>query len=170
MSIQEAKNSLLRQFQGPLTEKLVREPSSFGLGQVPTQLNPESTTSLVCGYCSTGCSLKAHLKDGEAVNLSADAGYPVNLGMACPKGWEALSPLDAADRATTPYLRNEEGKLVSVDWQTALSAFVERFKGVQERHGRESVAFISTGQIVTEEMAFLGALATKEEEAPQAQH
>lgn len=159
MSIQEAKNSLLRQFQGPLTEKLVREPSSFGLGQVPTQLNPESMTSLVCGYCSTGCSLKAHLKDGEAVNLSADAGYPVNLGMACPKGWEALSPLDAADRATTPYLRNEEGKLVSVGWQTALSAFVERFKGVQERHGRESVAFISTGQIVTEEMAFLGALA-----------
>ena len=79
--------------------------------------------------------------------------------MACPKGWEALTPLEATDRATTPYLKNDDGKLVSVDWQTAMKAFVDRFKGVQEKHGKESVAFISTGQIVTEEMAFLGALA-----------
>ena len=149
----------LRQFEGPLTERLVRAPSQFGLGQVPAELNPQSTTSLVCGYCSTGCSLKAHLKDGEAVNLSTDSSYPVNLGMACPKGWEALTPLDAPDRAMTPYIRNSKGKLVSVDWQVALQTFVDRFQEIQQRHGKESVAFISTGQIVTEEMAFLGALA-----------
>ena len=153
-----SKTNLLRQFDGPLTEKLVREPSRFGLGQVPVQLNPHSTTSLVCGYCSTGCSLKAHLQDGVAVNLSTDSGYPVNLGMACPKGWEALTPLDAPDRATTPYIRNRDGKLVSTDWDTALQTFVDRFQGIQQEHGKESVAFISTGQIVTEEMAFLGAL------------
>lgn len=87
----------LRQFEGPLTERLVRAPSQFGLGQVPAELNPHSTTSLVCGYCSTGCSLKAHLKDGEAVNLSTDSSYPVNLGMACPNistvllYWEMVS-------------------------------------------------------------------------------
>ena len=34
-----------------------------------------------------------------------------------------------------------------------------KFKAIQEKHGAESVAFLSTGQMVTEEMAFLGALA-----------
>ena len=32
-------------------------------------------------------------------------------------------------------------------------------KAIQRTHGRESIAFLSTGQIVTEEMAMLGALA-----------
>jgi len=33
--------------------------------------------------------------NGEWFNLSAADDYPVNLGMACPKGWEALTPLAA---------------------------------------------------------------------------
>jgi len=44
------------------------------------------------------------LVDGQAVNLSAAANIG-ELGMACPKGWEALTPLSAPDRATTPLLR-----------------------------------------------------------------
>ena len=87
---------------------------------------------MVCGFCSTGCGLKVHLKDGEAVNLTADPDYPVNLGMACPKGWEALTPLDAPDRATTPLLRDpESGKLEPVSWVRAMNEFVTRMKGIQ---------------------------------------
>src|SRR5581483_3662659 len=76
-----------------------------------------------------------------------------------PKGWEALTPLKAADRATTPLLRNEQGELEPVDWDRALLVLCGKFKEIQARHGPESVAFLSTGQIVTEEMALLGALA-----------
>jgi ferredoxin-nitrate reductase len=152
-------NSLLRQWTGPLTADLVRTPGAFGLGQVPARLNPDAVTTMVCGFCSTGCGLKVHLKDGEAVNLTADPDYPVNLGMACPKGWEALTPLDAADRATTPLLRNaDSGKLEPVSWVRAMNEFVTRMKGIQERHGKHSIAFLSTGQMCTEEMALLGAL------------
>jgi len=114
---------------------------------------------MVCGYCSTGCSLDIHLKDGRAVNLTPTTRYPVNLGMACPKGWEALAVLDAPDRATVPLLRQDNGKLEPVGWDVALSAFTDRMKAVQAEHGPESVAFLSTGQIPTEEMALLGALA-----------
>jgi anaerobic selenocysteine-containing dehydrogenase len=126
---------------------------------VPARLAPEQTTRMVCGFCSTGCSLDAHLRQGEAVNLTPSQGYPVNLGMACPKGWEALAPLRAADRATVPLLRDERGKLSPVSWPTALEAFVSRLKAIQGRHGPASVAFLGTGQIVTEELAFLGSLA-----------
>ncbi|MGZ4705344.1 MAG: molybdopterin oxidoreductase family protein [Acidimicrobiales bacterium] len=149
----------LRSRTGPLTQELVREPGGFGLGQVPSRLKPDAVTSVVCGFCSTGCSLDVHLRDGEAVNLTPSKGYPVNLGMACPKGWEALAPLAAPDRATAPMLRDGHGRLVPVDWPTALGWFTERFGAILAEHGPESVAFLSTGQIPTEEMALLGAVA-----------
>jgi assimilatory nitrate reductase catalytic subunit len=129
------------------------------LGQVPARLKPDGTTGLICGFCATGCGLTAHLVDGEAVNLSPDPAFPVNLGMACPKGWEALAPLDAPDRATTPWLRNPvTGEMEPVPWSRALGAFVSRMKSVQQKWGPHAIAFLSTGQICTEEMALLGAL------------
>ncbi len=115
---------------------------------------------IVCGFCSVGCSLDVKVKDGVAVSLTPTKEYPVNLGMACPKGWEALTPLRAPDRATSPLLRATRDKpLQPVDWPTALDAMVSRFKAVQAEHGPEAVAFLSTGQIASEEMALLGAVA-----------
>ena len=149
----------LKQHTGPLTRDLVQEPGDFGLGKIPSRLKPESTTTSICGYCATGCQLKIHLDArGNAINLSPQAGYPVNLGMACPKGWQALDPLDSPDRATTPLQRDESGKLVATDWPTALDIFTTKLKTIREKHGHESVAFLSTGQIPLEEMAFLGCL------------
>lgn len=150
---------MLYQRTGPLTRELLLEPAEFGLGILPSKTKPDSTTDMVCGYCSTGCSLRIHLSDGVATNLTPATDYPVNLGMACPKGWEALSVLDSKERATSPLLKDEQGSLKPVGWETAMQTFVDRFKTIQEQHGSESVAFIGTGQIPTEEMAFLGALA-----------
>jgi anaerobic selenocysteine-containing dehydrogenase len=138
---------------------LVQAPGDFSLAKVPERLKPDDSTTMVCGSCSTGCGLSIHLKDGEAINVSADTFYPVNLGMACPKGWEALTPLQAPDRATTPLLRRERGgALEPIDWESALTVFCERLKEIRRVHGPESVAFLGTDQIVTEEMAFAGAL------------
>lgn len=158
-SVRGRAANLLYQRDGKFTQELARRPGGFGLGQVPARLAPDATTSMICGYCSVGCSLDVHLRHGEAVNLSPTADYPVNRGAACPKGWEALAPLAAGDRATTPLLRNARGQLEPVSWETATAAFVERFKAIQAAHGNAAVAFLSTGQIPTEEMALLGALA-----------
>ncbi len=150
--------NLFYQKEGRLSQELVLESSLLGLGKLPKRLLPDRTINLVCGFCSTGCSLTVHIKENKAVNLTPTKNYPVNLGEACPKGWEALSPLGSQDRATTPYLRDHSGKLTAVDWDTALKTFVSRFKKIQENYGKESIAFLSTGQITTEEMALLGAL------------
>ncbi len=151
--------TFLKQQSGPMTEELVQEPGAFGLGKVPRRLRPAATTTSICGYCATGCQLKLHLDDdGQAINLSPQAGYPVNLGMACPKGWQALDPLEADDRGTTPLLRDADGRLRPTDWGTALDTFVDRFRAIRQEHGPDSAAFLSTGQIPFEEMAFLGCL------------
>lgn len=152
-------STLLHQTEGPLTRELLLEPSGFGLGQMPSRLHPDATTTSVCGFCSTGCNLNIHLKDGAAIGLSPATNYPVNLGMACPKGWEALRVLDAPDRATMPLLKSARGRLEPVSWETALSTFVSRMKQIQQKSGPESIAWLGTGQIATEELAYLGALA-----------
>jgi assimilatory nitrate reductase catalytic subunit len=144
--------------RGRLTRELDRERGGFGLPQVPVRLKPEATTTMVCGFCSTGCGLDIHLRLGRAVNLSPTAAYPVNRGTACPKGWEALVPLSAPDRATRPLARNGKGVLEPVSWEEALARFVEGFGGVAERHGPAANAFLGTGQMPSEELAFLGAL------------
>lgn len=152
-------NSLLRQWQGPLTESLLREPSALGLGQLPKALKPDAVVSSVCGYCSTGCALNIHLKDGLPVNLSANNTYPVNLGMACPKGWEALTPLNAPDRGITPLVKTKEGTRAPIEWSQAAALFSQKFQSIQERYGKSALAWIGTGQMPTEELALLGAVA-----------
>jgi anaerobic selenocysteine-containing dehydrogenase len=141
---------LLYQRDGALTADLAREPAGFSIGQVPARLRPDAVTSMVCGFCSTGCALDIHVRDGHAVNVTPTADYSVNSGSACPKGWEALAPLRARDRATTPLLRSSGGALVPVSWETAIEAFVSRMKAIQAKHGPESVAFLGTGQMPSE--------------------
>ena len=152
--------NLLRARTGPMTSELVQHPAQFGLGRVPARVRPAATVRSTCGFCATGCGLKVHLgPDGAAINVSPDTDYPVNLGMACPKGWEALTPLSAPDRATVPLVRDQNAdRLVPTSWAAAISTFVSRMKAIQARHGSEAIAFLSTGQIPTEEMSFLGAL------------
>lgn len=112
-----------------------------------------------CSYCSVGCSFDVTINGSEVPKLTPTKEYPVNLGTSCPKGFHLLKPFRASDRGTDPMIRDESGELVKTDWETALTEFTSRFKSIQEAHGQESVAFISTGQIPMEEMALLGAVA-----------
>ena len=146
---------------GPMTADMVQHPGDFGLGRVPRRLAPAATADLICGFCSTGCSLRVHLDaTGQAINLTANPDYPVNLGMACPKGWEALTPLAAPDRATTPLQRDPvSGELRPVSWERALAMFVENFKDIRAHRGPHAMAVLGTGQMPMEEIALLGALA-----------
>ncbi len=150
---------ILQRRDGEMTRELQLHPGEHGLGMTHDSLRADATTRAVCGYCSTGCGLKVHLRDGEAVGLTPETDYPVNQGMACPKGWEALRVLEADDRATEPTLRQPNGERRPVSWDVAFETFTQRFRAIQQQHGPDSVAFLSTGQISCEEMAFLGALA-----------
>ncbi|MCB1030982.1 MAG: molybdopterin-dependent oxidoreductase, partial [Acidimicrobiales bacterium] len=153
----------LRARTGPRTDELARVrlgASSSGIGakQVPARNAPTAIAKSVCGFCSTGCSLDIHLRDGRPINVVPSAGYPVNSGSACPKGWEAMTPMSSNGRAIRPLLRRG-ARLEPVSWDVAFEQFCSKVRSVQGEHGSDSFAFLSTGQIVTEEMALLGALA-----------
>jgi assimilatory nitrate reductase catalytic subunit len=143
---------------GPLTRELLLEPGKFGLGLLPRRIAGVKTTTMVCGFCSTGCGLNVLLdEEGQALGITPTTEYPVNLGIACPKGWEALSPLKGPGRATEPLVRRG-GRLVPVRWEEAIFEMVGCFQAIQKKHGPASIAWLGTGQMPTEELAFLGAL------------
>ncbi|GIW96721.1 MAG: nitrate reductase catalytic subunit [Pirellulaceae bacterium] len=143
---------------GAMTEQLRLRPGPQGLGMLPDGLLPQATTTGVCGFCSTGCGLTYHLRHDQAVGVTPNAQYPVNLGAACPKGWEALRVLESESRATVPLSRDSGGQLLPVTWDQALDRFCGTFKELLESGGPDAVAVLGTGQITCEELAFLGSL------------
>ena len=137
---------------GPLTAQLEK-------GRTNQTGASDNTVTSVCGFCSTGCGLQVtRVEEADAV-LVPSSQYPVNRGMACPKGWAALQATATSQRATTPLVRTATGRLEPVDWPSAISRFVSEMKGIQEKYGPDSIAYLSSGQITVEEIAYLGTLA-----------
>ncbi|MBM3822396.1 MAG: molybdopterin oxidoreductase family protein [Verrucomicrobia bacterium] len=158
-STETPSNTWRRAWTGPLTSSLDRVSHPGLPSQIPAGKSPDTLVRTVCGFCSTGCELVAHLREGQAVNLSPSPDAIVNAGTACPKGWEALAPLTTSERLLCPMIRGTSSdSFVACGWDEALRVFCNKFKRLLNDHGPESVAFLSTGQITTEEMALLGAL------------
>lgn len=55
-----------------------------------------------------------------------------------------------------PLVKDENGELKQIQWQEAFDLFAKRVTEIQEKYGKESFAFLSTGQLATEEMALAG--------------
>lgn len=55
-----------------------------------------------------------------------------------------------------PLIRGKDGDMEQISWDEAFKVMASKIKELQDKYGRESVAFISTGQLTTEEMALLG--------------
>ncbi len=113
-----------------------------------------------CGYCSTGCSIEVGLNaEGKAVAARGVADAPVNQGKLCIKGIFEHELFNSANRGKTPLARD---KIIDaygeVSWDAALDRTAAEFLRIQEKYGRDSVAIVSTGQILTEEFYTLGKL------------
>ena len=120
---------------------------------------PTDWVRTTCGYCAVGCGMYIGVRDGTAVAVQGDPDHPVNAGRLCPKGLCEHQTLTAGGRLTTPLLRRSgNGPQEPVGWDEAIGATVVGFRRLLDEHGPESVAVISTGQLVTEEFYALGKL------------
>lgn len=113
-----------------------------------------------CGYCSTGCAIEVGIdKEGKAVTTRGVADAPVNKGKLCIKGLTEAAIFEAKGRGTDPLIRNNTyDEWEKTDWDSAFDKTAAEFKRIQEKYGRDSVAVVSTGQILTEEFYTLGKL------------
>lgn len=114
-----------------------------------------------CGYCSTGCSMEVGLDaDGVAVTTRGVADAPVNQGKLCIKGITEAGIFKGSGRGEQPLMRNAYwDEWQPSTWDTTLDHTASEFKRIQDTYGADSVAIVSTGQILTEEFYTLGKLA-----------
>ncbi|MGD8925931.1 MAG: molybdopterin-dependent oxidoreductase, partial [Thioalkalispiraceae bacterium] len=113
-----------------------------------------------CGYCSTGCSIEVGINQaGKPVASRGVADADVNRGKLCLKGIFEHELFDSAGRGLQPKIREHWHQPWQItDWDTALDKTAAEIRRIQNKYGRDSVAIISTGQMLTEEFYTLGKL------------
>jgi len=113
-----------------------------------------------CGYCSTGCSIEVGLnEDGKPVGTRGDTGADVNRGKLCIKGIFEHQLFESDGRGDEPTIRNKSyDSWEKAGWDAALDKTASEIKRIQDQHGKDSFAVVSTGQIYTEEFYTLGKL------------
>ena len=115
------------------------------------------TIRTTCNYCSIACNLDFHINDNEEIErVEPTKDYPVNKGFCCVKGLNLDKQNTVYKNPVLPLLRNEKGEYNHISWDEAFKLFAEKVTSIQEKYGKESFAFLSTGQLCTEEMALAG--------------
>ncbi len=104
----------------------------------------------ICPYCGCGCELLLAV-DGDELVGAMPADQPGGGRNAlCVKGWNAWGFVQDPSRARTPMIRRH-GELEPVSWDEAIRATVERTREVQDRHGKDSMMFLSSAKTTNEE-------------------
>jgi len=91
-------------------------------------------TLTICPYCSVGCGIIVHSRDGKVINTEGDPDHVINEGTLCSKGQSLYQIVNNPVRITKPLYRApgaKEWKEVSWDW--ALDQIARRIKDTRDR-------------------------------------
>ncbi|HEE9844949.1 nitrate reductase [Clostridium perfringens] len=109
-----------------------------------------------CNYCALACNLDFYTEDGKIKRVVPTPHYPVNKGFSCIKGLNLDKQCTKFNGSKKPLLKMKDGERKAIEWKEAFEIFASKMTAIQEKYGKESLAYISTGQLPTEEMALLG--------------
>ncbi|MEE0727269.1 MAG: molybdopterin-dependent oxidoreductase, partial [Clostridium saudiense] len=109
-----------------------------------------------CNLCALACNVDFYVENGKIAKVSPTVDYPVNKGFCCIKGLNLDKQQTKIKARKSPLLRDENGEMKEISWEEGFKTFAKKMTSIQEKYGKESVAFISTGQMPTEDMALLG--------------
>ena len=91
-------------------------------------------TKTVCPFCSVGCGINVHTKDGKVVNTEGDPDNPINEGTLCSKGASLYQIVNNPLRLTKPKYRAAGAtEFKEVEWDWALDEIAKRVKDTRDR-------------------------------------
>jgi assimilatory nitrate reductase catalytic subunit len=109
-----------------------------------------SLVKTTCPYCGVGCgvsgALGQTLSKGRSCLVTGDAAHPANLGRLCSKGSALGATVGLEGRLLEPTIN---GKVASGPTPRPWSPSASRTPSPS--HGRDSVAFYVSGQLLTED-------------------
>jgi len=91
-------------------------------------------TTTICPYCSVGCGILVHTKDGKVINTEGDPNHPINEGTLCAKGASLYQMANNPVRVTKPMYRAAgSDKWKEVEWDWALDEIAKKIKNTRDR-------------------------------------
>src|SRR5262245_20365918 len=112
---------------------------------------PDPAIRTTCPYCGVGCGVSGRPGGRGGATIAGDPAHPANFGRLCSKGSALGETLGTEGRLLHPMLRQADGSLTRVDWDTALDRVADGFRDIIARHGPEAIAFYLSGQLLTED-------------------
>ena len=146
MGERAASGALLQEQYGP---HLQYEPA----GGFAARSAPDRAVQTHCCFCGQQCGVTLLVKDEHIVGVEPWEEFPFNRGKLCPKGIKRYLQNHHPDRLLHPLVRTAQG-FAPVSWDAALDRVTARFRDLQARYGRDSVAVLS-GASLTNEKAYL---------------
>jgi formate dehydrogenase major subunit len=91
-------------------------------------------TKTICPYCSVGCGIIVHTKNGKVVNTEGDPDHPINEGTLCPKGASIAQLVNNETRVLKPMYRAPGAdSFKEVEWDWALDNIAKKVKDTRDR-------------------------------------
>ena len=114
---------------------------SLGVGLDPAKAEAQGlrikdakVTTTICPYCSVGCGILVHTKDGKVINTEGDPDHPINEGTLCSKGQSLFQIVNNPTRVIKPKYRAPGAtEWKEVEWDWALDQIAQRVKDTRDK-------------------------------------
>ena len=132
-----------------------------------TKLVGTTQVTTACNFCSCGCGIVAHVKDGKLVHLEGDPDHVVNRGALCSKGAAMIATHESPERVTAPLWRAPgSDRFQEISWDEALDKVARKLKATRDASwiATEKVGDVETPVNRTDAIALLGGAQNTNEE------
>ncbi len=113
------------------------------------------TVSSICNYCSVGCQINLHHKDGYVARVTGNKGLINTDGSICRYAKFGYHYLNDNTRITTPLLRKPDNTYEPISFGEAYGLITKKIKGVKP----DENAFYIGARLTNEEMYLIQKLA-----------
>ena len=123
-------------------------------------LEADRIVHTTCPYCGVGCQIDMHVRDNVIFRVTGRLDNQVNFGNLCVKGRFGYDFVHASDRLRSPLARkSREKNFRQVSWKAALGRIADRISDVRDKHGADSIAFLTSAKCSNEENYLLQKIA-----------
>jgi formate dehydrogenase major subunit len=109
------------------------KPSEVRAATKGVKLSGTKEYTTACNFCSCGCGMVCHVRDGKLVNLEGDPDHVINEGALCSKGAAMKATHESSQRARTPLYRAPGAtQWQEISWDEAFDKIAKKVKSVRD--------------------------------------
>jgi formate dehydrogenase major subunit len=113
---------------------LSADPASAETKERELRIKGAIETRTICPFCSVGCGIIVHTKDGKVINTEGDPEHPISEGTLCSKGASLYQMMNNPARLKKPQYRAAGAtEWKEVEWDWALDEIAKKVKDTRDR-------------------------------------